>query len=243
MIMKKKILILTFALMIGLMGLTGCTEEKKAGKSTTEEVDSYTAEMEDTLGGQLSAPSEAVTKAVSNTWAVQGSNDIYELKTDGTGKKNDEDLTFECGFDDENNITLQMKIGDAEMIYAISTDETGYGIELTSLDGGEDLYFLPADLEFLDMTDKRAEGILGEWSDESGNTYKFDEDKSMEIGGESGKTEGTYSVVEDANGTRLLRIVVSGGSLEYEFTLNEDNTQMDLVSPGTDTVHRWTKNK
>ena len=241
--MKKKILILTFALMIGLMGLTGCTEEKKAGKSTTEEVDSYTSEMEDTLGGQLSAPSEAVTKAVSNTWAVQGSNDIYELKTDGTGKKNDEDLTFECGFDDENNITLQMKIGDAEMLYAISTDKTGYGIELTALDGGEDLYFLPADLEFLDMTDKRAEGILGEWSDESGNTYKFDEDKSMEIGGESGKTEGTYSVVEDANGTRLLRIVVSGGSLEYEFTLNEDNTQMDLVSPGTDTVHRWTKNK
>ena len=49
--------------------------------------------------------------------------------------------------------------------------------------------------------------------------------------------------MEDANGTRLLRIVVSGGSLEYEFTLNEDNTQMDLVSPGTDTVHRWTKNK
>ena len=146
MIMKKKILILTFALMIGLMGLTGCTEEKKAGKSTTEEVDSYTSEMEDTLGGQLSAPSEAVTKAVSNTWAVQGSNDIYELKTDGTGKKNDEDLTFECGFDDEKNITLQMKIGDAEMLYAISTDETGYGIELTSLDGGEDLYFLPADL-------------------------------------------------------------------------------------------------
>ena len=243
MIMKKKILILTFALMIGLMGLTGCTEEKKAGKSTTEEVDSYTAEMEDTLGGQLSAPSEAVTKAVSNTWAVQGSDDIYELNVDGTGKKNDEDLTFECGFDDEKNITLQMRIGDAEMLYAISTDETGYGIELTSLDGGEDLYFLPADLEFLDMTDKRAEGILGEWSDESGNTYKFDEDKSMEIGGESGKTEGTYSVVEDANGTRLLRIVVSGGSLEYEFTLNEDNTQMDLVSPGTDTVHRWTKNK
>ena len=241
--MKKKILILTFALMIGLMGLTGCTEEKKAGKSTTEEVDSYTAEMEDTLGDQLSAPSEAVTKAVSNTWAVQGSDDIYELNVDGTGKKNDEDLTFECGFDDEKNITLQMRIGDAQMLYAISTDETGYGIELTSLDGGEDLYFLPADLEFLDMTDKRAEGILGEWSDESGNTYKFDEDKSMEIGGESGKTEGTYSVVEDANGTRLLRIVVSGGSLEYEFTLNEDNTQMDLVSPGTDTVHRWTKNK
>ena len=145
MTMKKKILILTFALIVGSTGLTGCTEEKKAGKSTTEKVDSYTSEMEDTLGGQLSAPSEAVTKAVSNTWAVQGSDDIYELNVDGTGKKNDEDLTFECGFDDEKNITLQMKIGDAEMLYAISTDETGYGIRLTSLDGGEDLYFLPAD--------------------------------------------------------------------------------------------------
>lgn len=243
MTMKKKILILTFALIVGSTGLTGCTEEKKAGKSTTEKVDSYTSEMEDTLGGQLSAPSEAVTKAISNTWAVQGNNDIYELKSDGTGKKNDEDLTFECGFDDENNITLLMRIGDDEMLYAISTDETGYGIELTSLDGGEDLYFLPANLEFLEMTDERAEGILGEWSDESGNTYKFDEDKSMEIKGESGKTEGTFSVVQDENGTLLLRIVVSGGSLEYEYTLNEDNTQMDLVSPGTDTVHHWTKNK
>ena len=241
--MKKKILILTFALIVGSTGLTGCTEEKKAGKSTTEKVDSYTSEMEDTLGGQLSAPSEAVTKAISNTWAVQGNNDIYELKSDGTGKKNDEDLTFECGFDDENNITLLMRIGDDEMLYAISTDETGYGIELISLDGGEDLYFLPANLEFLEMTDERAEGILGEWSDESGNTYKFDEDKSMEIKGESGKTEGTFSVVQDENGTLLLRIVVSGGSLEYEYTLNEDNTQMDLVSPGTDRVHHWTKNK
>lgn len=241
--MKKKILILTFALIVGSTGLTGCTEEKKAGKSTTEKVDSYTSEMEDTLGGQLSAPSEAVTKAISNTWAVQGNNDIYEFKSDGTGKKNDEDLTFECGFDDENNITLLMRIGDDEMLYAISTDETGYGIELTSLDGGEDLYFLPANLEFLEMTDERAEGILGEWSDESGNTYKFDEDKSMEIKGESGKTEGTFSVVQDENGTLLLRIVVSGGSLEYEYTLNEDNTQMDLVGPGTDTVHHWTKNK
>ena len=243
MIMKKKILLLTLALVIGSTGLTGCTEEKKAGKSTTEEVDSYTDEMKDTLGGQISAPSEAVTKAVSNTWTVQGEDDIYELKSDGTGKKNEEDLTFECGFDDEKNITLQMKIGDAEMLYAISTDETGYGIRLTSLDGGEDLYFLPADLEFLDMADERAEGILGEWSDESGNTYKFDEDKNMEITGESGTTEGTYSVVENAEGTLLLRIVVSGGSLEYEYTLNEDDTQMNLVSPGTDTVHRWTKIK
>ena len=79
---------------------------------------------------------------------------------------NDEELTFECGFDDEKNITLQMQIGGKEHLYAISTDDTGYGINLTSLDGGKDLYFLPADLEFLAMDDERAQGIIGEWKDE-----------------------------------------------------------------------------
>lgn len=240
--MKKKILILTFAL---IFALTGCSEEKKAGKSTTEEVDSYTEEMEESLGEQFSAPSEAVTQAVSNTWVVSGSDDVYELNADGTGKKNDEALTFECGFDDEKNITLQITMdgSDESNLYAISTDTTGYGINLTSLDGGDDLYFLPADLEFLKMSDERAKGIVGEWKDENGNVYRFDEDNNMKILGDGGNTEGTYSVVEDENGTLLLRIVVSGGSLEYQYTLNEDSTQMDLVSPGTDTVHQWTKSE
>lgn len=240
--MKKKLLILAFAL---IFALTGCSEEKKAGKSTTEEIDSYTEEMQDSLGGQLSAPSEAVTKAVSNVWIVQGSDDVYELKTDGTGKKNDDALTFECGFDDEKNITLQIKMDDSEeeQLYAISTDETGYGINLTSLDGGENLYFLPADLEFLDMKDSRAKAILGDWTDENGNTYSFAEDRSLKIRGKSGDTEGTFSVVQDEKGTLLMRLVVSGGSLEYEYTLNEDDSRMDLVSPGTETVHEWTKKK
>lgn len=240
--MKRKFLIYTFAAVLAL-GLAGCSDEKKAGESITEEVDGYTDEMEDAMGGQLSAPSEAVTKAVSNTWVVSGSDDIYELKSDGTGKKNDEELTFECGFDDEKNITLQMNIGGKEYLYAISTDDTGYGINLTSLDGGEDLYFLPADLEFLTMDDKRAQGIVGEWKDESGNTYRFDKDRNIKIKGDSADTDGTFSVVEDKNGTLLLRIVVPGGSLEYEYTLNADNTQMELISPGTDTVHTWTKNQ
>lgn len=240
--MKRIIQIAAFAAVISL-GLAGCSEEKKAGRPVTEEVDSYTEDAKAATGGQFSAPSEAVTKAVSNTWVVLDSDDVYELRSDGTGKKNEEELTFECGFDDEKNITLRMEIDGREQLYAISTDDTGYGINLTSLDGGEDLYFLPADLEFLSMDDERAKGIIGEWEDASGNTYRFDEDEKLKIGGGSTDTEGTYSVVEDENGTLLLRLVVPGGSLEYEYTLNADNTQMDLVSPGTETVHTWTKTR
>ena len=83
------------------MGLTGCTEERKPESLLQRKWTAIQPEMEDTLGGQLSAPSEAVTKAVSNTWAVQGSDDIYELNVDGTGKKNDEDLTLSADLDDE----------------------------------------------------------------------------------------------------------------------------------------------
>lgn len=240
--MKRKLLLITLAAVLAF-GITGCSEEKKAGKSITEEVDGYTDEVEDSMGGQLSAPSEAVTKAVSNTWVVPGCDDVYELKTDGTGKKNDEDLTFECGFDDAKNITLKMDVGGKEYLYAISTDDTGYGINLTALDDSEDLYFLPANLEFLAMDDERAQGIVGEWEDGSGNTYRFDKDKSLKIKGDDTDTDGTYSVVENENGTLLLRLVVPGGSLEYEYALSEDDSRMDLVSPGTDIVHTWTKNK
>ena len=130
---------------------------------------------------------------------------------------------------------------DTEELYAISTDETGYGIRLTALDGGGNLYLLPADIEFLDVNDERAKGIIGKWSDGNGNIYQLNDDMSMEIIGDGGSTEGSFSVVEDKSGTLLMRIVVSGGSLEYEYTLNEDGTQMDLVSSGTDTVHQWTK--
>ena len=30
-------------------------------------------------------------------------------------------------------------------------------------------------------------------------------------------------------------------SSEYEYTLSEDHTALELWSAGTDTIHRWTK--
>ena len=238
--MRKKIVLIALA---AVCCLAGCSQEKKAGESMTGEVDEFANEAKESLGSNVSLPSESVTKAVSDTWRVDGTEEIYVLKEDGTGTKDGSPFTVECGFDDEKNITLLITMDDTnqEALYALSTDRTGYGIDLASLDGGEDLRFLPADLEFLDITDERAAGIVGEWSDKSGNSYIFDEDNKVTIKSSDSSTEGTYSVVADEAGGLFFRIAVDGGSLEYGYTLNEDATQMELSIPETDTVHRWTK--
>ena len=155
--MRKKLVLIAAA---AVLCLSGCSEEKRAGKSTTEKVDEFANDAKDSLGDNVSLPSESVTKAVSDTWIVSGTDEIYVLNEDGTGTKDGSPFTFECGFDDENNITLRIIMDDTEeeALYALSTDITGYGIDLTSLDGGEDLRFLPEDLEFLDLDDGRAAG-------------------------------------------------------------------------------------
>lgn len=237
--MKKTILMLMLA---AVLSITGCAAEKKPSASKTEEVDKFANEMKDKMGDNVSLPSESVTKAISKTWNVIENDDVYVLETDGTGTKNGEAFTFECGFDEDNNITLQIKTDkDKEELYAITTDTTGYGIHLTSMNGGENLSLLPADLEFIEMTDERAAGIIGEWADENGNKYIFEKENKMEIKGSDNDTKGTYSVVKNAEGTLLLNLVVSGGTLEFEYTLNDGGQEMELQSPGTDTVHHWTK--
>ena len=40
---------------------------------------------------------------------------------------------------------------------------------------------------------------------------------------------------------RRLNLVISGGTLEYVYTLSDDGSTVELCSPGTDTVHKWTK--
>lgn len=240
--MMKRILFLT-TLIAAALSLSACGgDEKKAGGSATEKVDEMASQVQESVDG-IDLPSESVTKAVSNTWVVPDTDEVYVLQADGTGSRDGEPFTFECGFDDENNITLKITMddGSAENLYAISTDSTGYGIDLAALDDGEDLKFLPEDLEFLGTDDERISGLIGTWADESGNEYEFDKDGRMAIRSADSETKGSFSAVADTEGGLFFRIVVEGGSLEYGFELGEDGTEMKLASPGTDVIHSWTK--
>ena len=116
-------------------------------------------------------------------------------------------------------------------LYAVTTDDTGYGVVLESLDGGKDIKLLQADTELLDLTDARAKGLIG----------KLKKDGKLVIKSSSGETKGTYCVAENADGTLRLNLVISGGTLEYVYTLSDDGSTVELCSPGTDTVHKWTK--
>lgn len=240
--MKKKILIL-MTLAAAVICLSACGgKEEKTGKSATEKVDELASQARESMAG-IELPSESVTKAVANTWIVPDTKEIYVLQQDGTGNRDGEPFTFECGFDDEKNITLKITMDDGsrENLYAVSTDSTGYGIDLEALDGGADMKFLPENLEFLDTDDARIADLIGTWTDESGNEYIFDADGSLLIRSSGGETKGTFSAVSDAEGGLFFRIVVEGGSLEYGFEFSSDGTEMNLASPGTDTVHCWTK--
>ena len=240
--MKKKILLL-MAVTAAAFCLSSCgKDEKKAGDSATEKVDEMASQVQESVDG-VDLPSESVTKAVSNTWIVPDTGEIFILQTDGTGSRDGAPFTFECGFDDENNITLKIMMddGSAENLYAISTDSTGYGMDLAALDGGADLKFLPEDLEFLSTDDERIADLIGTWTDESGNEYVFGSDGSLLIRSSDGETEGAFSAVADAKDGLFFRIVVEGGSLEYGFELSDDGNTLDLASPGTDVIHTWTK--
>lgn len=239
--MKKRILMLLAVAAICFV--SGCSEEKKAGESTTDEVDQFASSVQNSGGEGILLPSESVTKVLSDTWVVSGSDEIYVFEEDGTGAKDGGSFTFECGFDDEKNITLKIVMDDTkeESLYAISSDDTGYGIDLTSLDEGENLKLLPENLEFMENSDERVQGLLGTWSDGSGNQYTFEEDGKVTIESSDSETEGTFNAVADENGNLFFRLRVEGGSLEFEYKLSEDGNSVDLVSPGTDTIHTWTK--
>lgn len=236
--MKKKVISICFAAALFLSACGG-----QPASSKTEEVDRAASELKDTLGDSVQLPSEAVAGILAKTWNVPKNGDVYAMQTDGTGTKNGKPFTFECGFDDDNNITLSLKRDDAEQeeVYAITSDETGYGINLHSLNGGSDIYMFPADLKLLEMSDERAARIVGEWSDAGGNEYRFDKDEKLLIKTSDQETEGTFSVVEDGEGTLLVKLVVPGGALEYAFTVDETGNTMELCSPGTDVIHQWTK--
>lgn len=239
--MKKTIVALFLSAAVLMTGCQGNTEEPVQSK--TEAVDQASNELKEKLGDGYITPSESVQKVMAKQWKVVGEETVYDLKEDGTGTVDGKALTFQCGFDEENHITLGMKPdgSEKEQIYAITPDETGYGLNLKSLDGGEDLYLFQADIELLDSSDPEVAALVGTWKDGSGNEYILKENRAVVIKGSSEETKGTYSVVKNGQGDRIFNLVMPGGSLEYEYTLSEENTVIELCSPGTDTVHRWTK--
>ena len=231
--MKKLIVALLLA---STLCMTGCGDTKKAepAASKTEEVDKASSAMKEQMGDNAVLPSDSVKRVMAKQWKVIGTD---------TGTKDDAGLTFECGFDEDNNITIKITMDgeDEGKLYAVTTDDTGYGIVLKSLDGGKDMKFLQADTDLLDLTDDRAKGLIGKWTDNSGNEYKLKKDGKLVIKSSSGETKGTYCVAENTDGTLRLNLVISGGTLEYVYTLSDDGSTVELCSPGTDTVHKWTK--
>ena len=239
--MKKIIVAVFLAAAVLMTGCQGKTEEP--AQSMTEKVNQASNELREKLGDGYITPSESVKKVMAKKWNVIGTDSVYDLKEDGTGTLDGKPLTFQCGFDEENNITLgiQMDGEKQEQVYAITTDETGYGVNLESLDGGEDLQLFQADIELLDSSDPKAAAFVGTWKDDSENEYVLKKDRTAVIKGSSGESKGTYSVVKNAQGMEILNLVMPGGSLEYEYTFREENTVVELCSPGTESVHRWTR--
>lgn len=231
--MKKRL----FALL--LAGVLCMTSVACGSKENTDEVDELASTMQDIGMTGILTPSDSVKNAMVKTWKVEDSEDIYVMEADGTGTKNGEAFTFECGFNKDNKITMNITIGEVVESYAISTDLTGYGVVLTGFGETEDKVLLPADLEFLSLDDERVAGIAAEWKDASGNIYKLGETFDLVIDGVNNDSEGTYSVVETADGMLCLNLVIKGSAYEYEIELNGNELKLNMV--GDTTVHTWTK--
>ena len=108
--MKKRIVLLMTVAAVICLSACGKVEEK-AGASATEKVDEMASQAQETMEG-IDLPSESVTKAVSDTWIVPDTEEVYTLQADGTGDLNGDPFTFECGFDDQNHITLKITMDD-----------------------------------------------------------------------------------------------------------------------------------
>ena len=240
--MKKLAAVLILAAAIMMTGCQGDKTGDTPAASKTEEVNQASDELKEKLGDGYILPSEAVTKVLAKKWDVVGTESVYDLKEDGTGTLDGKHLRLSV---DLTKMTI-LRMGsdgreEKEQLYAIEDDTTGYGLKLKSLDGGKDMELFQSDIKRIDISDAQASGLLGTWKDDNENEYTFKKDGTVVIKGSSGKTKGTFGVVKDAEGILKLNLVMEGGSLEYEYTLSEDHTVLELCSPGTDTIHRVDK--
>ena len=112
--MKRLVVALLLA---STLCMTGCGDTKKTepAASTTEEVDKASSTMKEQMGDNAVLPSDSVKRVMAKQWKVIGTDTVYDLKEDGTGTKDDAGLTFECGFDEDNNITIKITMDGEEV--------------------------------------------------------------------------------------------------------------------------------
>ena len=104
--MKKLAIALLLSAAIMMTGCQGDKTGDTPAASKTEEVNQASDELKEKLGDGYILPSEAVTKVLAKKWDVVGTESVYDLKEDGTGTLDGKALTFECGFDEDDNITM-----------------------------------------------------------------------------------------------------------------------------------------
>lgn len=244
--MKKKIFALFF---IGALALTGCqgqeqTETAEKQEMTAEDSEEKAAALEEALGDYIIEPNDALKTVFSKSWDVTGTTDVYVLETDGTGTKNEEVFTYECGFDEENNIIVKFIMDGEEdgTVYIVTSDATGYGLDLAPVAEGEAMNFFPTNMTLLEVSDERAEGLVGTWKDENSNEYAFEESGELLIKGSDADTPGTWCAIEkEEEGVLIVSLLVEGGSLEFEYEIQEEGKTLALYNRGAETWYYWYK--
>lgn len=227
--MKKRLLILLF---LAMLCLSGCQSEEEAQKEKIEKVFEEMGIEHDTV----------VMNVLSKEWIVSGSKEVYLFTKEGTGDISGAGFSYTCGFDEDNQIALQIIMDESEETrnYYVTMDDTGYGLYLDPVGDGEEVYLIQADVEILEITDERASGLVGEWADKSDNRYILREDNTMLIKSSTGDTEGTYSAVVREDGM-ILTLLFGSNTLEFSYDFLDDGATMQLCAPGTDVVHTWIK--
>lgn len=206
-----------------------------------------TADAESMLENMTIDYSEAVAMAISKEWNVEGEEEGYMFSTDGSGEHRLEGETerfqYTCGFDEENNILVRITAEEREETYRITTDETGYGIYLEAMEGiaGKKL-LTPADLKILDINDAKVTGILGVWEDDGGNRYEFTKDSEFLIL-TAEDSNGTFCAAEKEDGILEVSILVAGGNLRYEYSLQDDERTLQLYNRDAESYYYWHRNE
>ena len=229
--MKKSILVL---LLIGVLALTGCQSKEQAKEEAIREAF-------ENIGMEHS---DVIMNVLSKDWTDMNGEDTYVFTKEGTGEISGNAFTYSCGFDEENRIALKIVLDETaeEKYYYVSTDNTGYGLNLDLAGEGEDVYLIQNNVELIDISDERAAAVVGEWADKSDNRYVFNDDNSMLIKGSQSETEGTFSVVEwKEDGKLLLTLVFGSDTMEFHYEFLDNGSTMKLCRPGTDVIHTWIK--